>query len=65
VDKVQRVGSRALLYLTRLGAKKALRFNLVLRGRYPLKVQARPSTVYEYYRPENRSQSAAHQLQVL
>lgn len=65
VDKVQQVGNRAVLYLTRLGARSALRFGLSLQGKYPLAVQARPSTVYEYYRPENRAQSAPHLLKVL
>ena len=65
VDKVQQVGNRALLYLTRLGARSALRFGISLRGKYPLAVQARPSTVYEYYRPENRAQSSPHRLKVL
>jgi hypothetical protein len=65
VDKVQRVGGRALLYLTRLGARAALRFGLELRAKYPLRVQARPSSVYEYYRPENRAESRPHLLTVL
>jgi hypothetical protein len=65
VDKVQRVGGRALLYLTRLAAGGKLRFGLELRARYPLRVQARPSSVYEYYRPENRAESRPQILKVL
>jgi hypothetical protein len=62
---VQRVGSRALLYLSKLGSGDQLRFSVRLTGKYPLRVQARPSLVYEYYRPENRSESAPRVLQVM
>jgi hypothetical protein len=65
VSKVQRVGNRALLYLTRLEPGQFLRFGVRLRGRYPLRVQARPSVVYEYYRPENRGESQPRVLQVM
>ena len=65
VSKVQRVGNRALLYLTRLKARQTLRLTLGLRSRYPLRVQARPSVIYEYYRPENRAQTPPQLLQVL
>jgi hypothetical protein len=65
VDKVQRVGGQALLYLSKLGGGQTLRFTLPLRSRYPLRVQARPSVVYEYYRPENRAESAPQILSVL
>jgi len=65
VDKVQRIGNQAVLYLTKLRAKGSLRFAISLRGKYPLEVQARPSTVYEYYRPENRAESAPRTLKVL
>ena len=65
VEKVQRVGNRALLYLSKLGSGQSFRFSVGLRGKYPLRVQARPSVVYEYYRPENRAQSNPHVLQVL
>jgi hypothetical protein len=65
VDKVQQVGNRALIYLSRLGSRGSLRFALGLQGKYPLAVQARPSAVYEYYRPENRAESLPHRLKVL
>jgi len=65
VDKVQRLGNQAVLYLTRMPARGALRFALDLRARYPLRVQARSSTVYEYYRPENRVESPPQRLSVL
>ena len=64
VSKVQRLGDRAILYLTRLGANKTLSFSVGLRGKYPLRVQSRPAVVYEYYRPENRARSSAHLLEV-
>jgi len=64
VEKVQRVGDRALLYLSALGAGKSLHYKVHLESRHPLKVQARPAVVYEYYRPENRAQSRAWTLRV-
>ena len=57
VSKVQRRGNRALLYLDRLRGGQSLEFSLLLKSKYPLKVQARPSVIYEYYKPENRSES--------
>jgi A-macroglobulin TED domain/Alpha-2-macroglobulin family/MG2 domain/Macroglobulin domain MG3/Alpha-2-macroglobulin bait region domain/A-macroglobulin receptor binding domain len=65
VEKVQRVGTRALLYLTKLKPRQSMHFSLNLTSKYPLRVQARPSVIYEYYKPENRAQSRATTLQVL
>jgi hypothetical protein len=65
VDKVQRVGGRALLYLTRLGAKRRLRFTVGMRAKYPLRVQVRESTVTEYYKPEHRAASPPQVLEVI
>ncbi len=65
VEKVQRVGNHARLYLSKLGGHHALRFSLKLKSKYPLRVQARPSVVYEYYKPENRAETGATTLQVL
>jgi hypothetical protein len=65
VDKVQRTGSRALLYLSKLARREQLRFSVGLKSAHPLRVQARPSVVYEYYRPENRGESAAQTVEVL
>lgn len=65
VDRASRRGSRAVLYLSRLGPGKALDFTLRLHSRFPLRVQARPALVYEYYRPENRASSRPLTLQVL
>jgi hypothetical protein len=64
VEKVQRIANRAVLYVSRLGAGQTLRLSLPLVGRHPARVLARPSTVYEYYRPENRAESAAQLLEV-
>ncbi len=64
VDKLQRVGNRALLYLTKLGGGKRLSFSVRLRARFPARVQLRPSVVYEYYKPENRAQSQPRPIRV-
>ncbi len=65
VEKVQRTGNRAILYLSRLKGHGRLVVEVKLRAKYPLKVQVRPSVVYQYYRPENRAKSQPHLLQVL
>ena len=64
VDKLQRVGDRALLYLTHLAPGKHLRFSVRLRARFPARVQLRPSVVYQYYKPDNRARSHALALRV-
>ena len=65
VDKVQQRGNQALLYLEELSARGEVRFELRLGSRYPLDVQARPSTIYEYYQPENRAESRPQRVRVL
>jgi uncharacterized protein YfaS (alpha-2-macroglobulin family) len=65
IEKVQRRAGQALLYLSSLGPRRRLAFSLPLRSKYPLRVQARPSLVYEYYKPENRAESTPQVLQVL
>jgi A-macroglobulin TED domain/Alpha-2-macroglobulin family/MG2 domain/A-macroglobulin receptor binding domain/Alpha-2-macroglobulin bait region domain/Macroglobulin domain MG3 len=64
VEKVQRVGDRALLYLDALTKGQSRHYTLHLESRQPLRVQARPAVVYEYYRPENRAQSRVKRLHV-
>jgi hypothetical protein len=64
VEKVQRVGNRALLYLSSLGRGERQRYRIHLTSKHPLRVQARPSVIYEYYRPENRAESAPRTLLV-
>ncbi|MCC6750000.1 MAG: hypothetical protein IT371_20210 [Deltaproteobacteria bacterium] len=65
VDKVQRQGNQALLYLSRLGPAERLRLTVRLRGQYPARVQTPPSAIYEYYRPEHRAETSPLTLQVL
>ena len=64
VEKVQRIDQRALFYLEELRPGKELKLRVGLRGKSPLQVTLRPSTVYEYYRPENRAESGAQKLVV-
>jgi len=64
VEKVQRVGNRALLYLSGLNRGEHARYTIGLTSKHPLRVQARPSIIYEYYRPENRAESRAQTLLV-
>ena len=64
VEKVQRVGDRALLYLSALRPGQSRTYKVHLESRLPLRVQARPAVIYEYYRPENRARSRPWRLRV-
>ena len=65
IEKAQHRGDHAVLYLGELPARRTLRFTLRLDARFPLRVQARPSSVYEYYQPEHRAESRPLRVEVL
>ncbi|HEY3358065.1 MAG TPA: alpha-2-macroglobulin family protein, partial [Polyangia bacterium] len=56
IDKYERGPGKLVLYVSRLAAGAPLAFDVPLRPRMPLRVQAPASTVYEYYRPESRAE---------
>ncbi|MEQ8224055.1 MAG: alpha-2-macroglobulin family protein, partial [Candidatus Eremiobacterota bacterium] len=53
IQKYSLTGRQVIIYLEKISAEKPLVFNYRLRAKYPLKVQVPPSRVYEYYNPEN------------
>jgi hypothetical protein len=65
IEKFEVTGSQVILYMRQLPAAAPFQFDYSLRAKYPVRAQMPPSTVYEYYQPQNRSQSAATTLQVI
>jgi alpha-2-macroglobulin-like protein len=57
-------GNQVILYLRELSKSTPFQFSYSLRAKYPLRVQTPPSSVYEYYQPQNRAQSKPVELQV-
>ena len=64
VAKFDVTGNQVILYLRELSESTPFQFSYSLRAKYPLRVQTPPSTVYEYYQPQNRAQSKPVELQV-
>jgi uncharacterized protein YfaS (alpha-2-macroglobulin family) len=62
--RFEATGRELILYLNQLDPGKPLQFTYTLRAQYPLRVKTPPSTVYEYYHPQNRAQSEPVELQV-
>ena len=63
--KFETTGNQIILYLRELSDTKPLEFNYSLRAKYPLRVQTPPSSVYEYYQPQNRAESRPITLQAI
>jgi uncharacterized protein YfaS (alpha-2-macroglobulin family) len=64
IAKFEVTGNQVILYLRELSNAAPFLFNYSLRAKYPLRVQAPPSTVYEYYQPQNRAVSKTAAMQV-
>ena len=54
-----------ILYLRDLPPGAALRLPVRLRARFPVRAQAPPALVYEYYHPANRQQTRPTRLRVV
>jgi uncharacterized protein YfaS (alpha-2-macroglobulin family) len=65
IEKIEVTGSQVILYLRQLPAAAPFEFDYSLRAKYPLRVQAPPGVVYEYYQPQNRAQSRPTALEVV
>jgi hypothetical protein len=65
LEKFEVTGNQIILYLRQLSNTTPLQFNYTLRAKYPVRVQTPPSSVYEYYQPENRAVSKAMLLNVV
>jgi uncharacterized protein YfaS (alpha-2-macroglobulin family) len=57
IEKFEITGNQIVLYLRELSNERSLQFAYALRAKYPVRVQTPPSTVYEYYQPQNRAES--------
>src|SRR5262249_40540948 len=65
LEKFEVTGNQIILYLRQLSNTTPLQFTYSLRAKYPLRVQAPRSAVYEYYQPQNRAESKAVPLQAV
>ena len=65
IAKFEVTGNQVILYLRELSETTPFQFEYALRAKYPLRVQTPPSTVYEYYQPQNQAQSRPDILQVV
>jgi len=65
IAKFEVTGSQVILYLRELSPATPFQFNYLLRAQYPLRVQTPPSTVYEYYQPQNRASAKPATLQAI
>ena len=65
IAKFEVTGNQVILYLRELSTGKPFEFEYSLRAKYPLRVQAPASAVYEYYHPRNRAQSKPVTLHAL
>jgi uncharacterized protein YfaS (alpha-2-macroglobulin family) len=53
---------RVILYARGMAAEEKLRFDYRLTPLHPMRVQVRPSSVYEYYQPENKARTEPFEL---
>ena len=65
IAKFETTGNQVILYLREISNLEPFRFEYSLWARYPLRVQTRPSAVYEYYQPQNRAETKPAFLQAL
>ncbi len=64
IAKYQLTPTSAILYLRDLAPKATLTLNYDLRATMPVKVEATPAVVYEYYNPDHRATSSPATLAV-
>jgi uncharacterized protein YfaS (alpha-2-macroglobulin family) len=65
IERYSVTGRQVTLYFRRIDPRKPVNFEYRLRAKYPVKVKTPPSTVYQYYEPKVRDQSAPVELTVL
>jgi uncharacterized protein YfaS (alpha-2-macroglobulin family) len=65
IARFEATGTQIILYLREISHLEPFQFEYALRAKYPLRVQAPPSAVYEYYQPRNRAQTQPLFLQAL
>lgn len=57
IERFEITGRQVILYLEGLRQGEPVEIRYRLRARYPVRVQAPRSAVYEYYNPENRAET--------
>jgi uncharacterized protein YfaS (alpha-2-macroglobulin family) len=62
--RYEMTSDRVVAYVRSIAPKRRLRFGYELRALRPLRVQAPPSRVYEYYQPENRAETLPREIVV-
>jgi len=55
---------RVVLYVRKMVPKKSVRFSYELKAMHPLRVWIPPSCVYEYYQPNNRTETFPYEILV-
>jgi uncharacterized protein YfaS (alpha-2-macroglobulin family) len=64
IQKFDVTGRQIIVYLDEIGADKTINLSYRLMAKYPLKAKTSKSTVYEYYDPSVRNESAPQQIVV-
>ena len=64
ISKYNLTSRQIIVYLEKLDPRQKVELSYRLTAKYPIRAQTPVSTVYEYYNPENRSESAPQSLVV-
>lgn len=62
--KYELTSNQCILYVRTIVREQPLRFTYELKALYPIRAQIPPSSIYEYYQPENRDQAISGQIVV-
>ena len=65
IERYEMAGPQLIFYLRALPAGTPAQFRYRLRALFPVTATVRPSTVYPYYEPQTRYQSAPGKMEVL
>ncbi len=64
IDKFNLTGRQIIVYLEELKPHQTLQFSYRLKAKFPIKAKTPKSTVYEYYNPDNRADTAPVEMEV-
>ncbi len=64
IEKFETTANEVILYLREISKEKPFGLNYTLQPKYPLRVEAPASSVYEYYDPQNRAESVSQLIEV-
>lgn len=65
IDKYTATGKQVTLYIGKVSEGYSLEFSYALVAKFPVKLKAPPSKVFEYYNPENQGASSPSTLEVV